>query len=251
MNIHSILNQVLGAGQQLTQQRSDNNLSGGLGNLLGGTGLGNLGNMLNDTENSLGRFLGNTENLKKLGTGAAAAGVLSMLLGGNGSRSLSGSIAKMGSLAAIGTLAYKAYQNWAQNHPQHAAVPSQNLIPSAERSADEIEQSSRVVLKAMVAAAKADGELSAAEQAAIIEQVGQEDAEVQAWLNQLLENPPSVEQIAQEVGNDDALAAEVYLASRIVCGELDRKEIAYLVNLQQALGLSDALVEQLEKQAGF
>ena len=53
------------------------------------------------------------------------------------------------------------------------------------------------------------------------------------------------------MGNDPALAAEIYLASRIVCGDLDRKEIVYLHELAEALHLDDALVEKLEHQAGF
>ena len=43
----------------------------------------------------------------------------------------------------------------------------------------------------------------------------------------------------------------LYLAARLVCQELSRKEIVFLAELAKALGLDDALVEQLEKQAGF
>ena len=44
--------------------------------------------------------------------GAMAAGVLALLLGTKGGRKLSGSALKLGSLAAIGGIGYKAYQNW-------------------------------------------------------------------------------------------------------------------------------------------
>lgn len=102
----------------------------------------------------------------------------------------------------------------------------------------------------MIAAAAADGAITADERSAIIAQVG-EDAEVLAWLEQELNNPATVEDIARQVGNDQALATQVYLAARAVCKDLERKEIVFLANLAEALGLPDALVEQLEKDAGF
>ncbi|VEI48034.1 Protein of uncharacterised function (DUF533) [Actinobacillus equuli] len=48
-----------------------------------------------------------TDKVAKIGGGAAAIGILSMIFGRNGGSSL----AKLGSLAAIGSLAYQAYQN--------------------------------------------------------------------------------------------------------------------------------------------
>ena len=62
------------------------------------------------------------------------------------------------------------------------------------------------------------------------------------------ERPATVEEIAAAVGNDEALAAETYLAARLVCADLSRKEIVFLSRLSQALKLDDQLVENLEKQ---
>ena len=64
-------------------------------------------------------------------------------------------------------------------------------------------------------------------------------------------HPISVAEIARIVGNNTALATKVYLAARLVCQDLSRKEIVFLSQLATALNLDDALVEQLEKQAGF
>ena len=215
MNINNILNQVLGAGQQYSRNGSvsGKGLGGLLQSALGGSnnarGVGGLGGLLQ-----------NSDQLKKLGGGAAAAGILSMILGGsNGSRGMAGSLAKMGSLAAVGSLAYKAYQDWQRNNEGSVQQGAAAQTRAANRG--------------------------------IVEQIGAEDREVQQWLQSIIANPPSVQQIAAEVGSDQGLAAEVYLAARIVCGDLDRKEIIYLANLQQALGLRDSFVELLEKQAGF
>lgn len=189
-----------------------------------------------------GLIKGNTKNdqIAKIGGGAAALGLISMLFGRNGGTSL----AKLGSLAALGSLAYQAYQKYqAQNTA--ASELNQNNFENVDQNA-----ASKVILQAMVAAAAADGTITEDEKATILSQVSQ-DAEVLEWISQEINNPASVEEIARQVGNNQALATQVYLAARAVCTNLERKEIVFLANLANALGLPDALVEQLEKDAGF
>ena len=224
MDFNSILNQVLNGGQQITQQRKS---GGTLGNILG--------NINNDT-------------LKGFGGGVAATGLLSLLMGkkGFGSNAL-----QMGSMAALGALAYNAWKNYQGGQAAPASAAQGQFIPAEERSQAQTAQASELTIKAMIAAAAADGRIDTAESSAILAQIGTENAEARAWLEQQIHNPPMPQTLAAEVGNDPALAAEIYLASRIVCGDLDRKEIVYLHELAEALHLDDALVEKLEHQAGF
>ena len=107
-----------------------------------------------------------------------------------------------------------------------------------------------LILRTMIAAAASDGDISVEEQQIIAKEAG-ENPQLAEWLEQEVQNPISVQEIAQLAGNDTALAANLYLAARLVCQELSRKEIVFLAELAKALGLDDALVEQLEKQAGF
>ncbi|HHW7519539.1 tellurite resistance TerB family protein [Mannheimia haemolytica] len=189
-----------------------------------------------------GLIKGNSKNdqIAKIGGGAAAIGLISMLFGRNGGSSL----AKLGSLAAIGSLAYQAYQKYqAQN--SSVSELSQNNFENVDENV-----ASKVILQAMIAAAASDGAITEEEKAAIVSQVGDE-AEVIEWIRQEMDTPATVEEIARQVGNDQALATQVYLASRAVCRDLERKEIVFLANLADALGLAEALVEQLEKDAGF
>ena len=224
MDFNSILNQVLNGGQQITQQRKS---GGTLGNILG--------NINNDT-------------LKGFGGGVAATGLLSLLMGkkGFGSNAL-----QMGSMAALGALAYNAWKNYQGGQAAPASAAQGQFIPAEERSQAQTAQASELTIKAMIAAAAADGRIDTAESSAILAQIGTENAEARAWLEQQIHNPPTPQSLAAEVGNDPALAAEIYLASRIVCGDLERKEIVYLHELAEALHLDDALVEKLEHQAGF
>ncbi|HDV7284315.1 Protein of uncharacterised function (DUF533) [Mannheimia haemolytica] len=189
-----------------------------------------------------GLIKGNSKNdqIAKIGGGAAAIGLISMLFGRNGGSSL----AKLGSLAALGSLAYQAYQKYqAQN--ASASELSQNSFENVDQNV-----ASKVILQAMIAAAAADGLITEDEKAAIVSQVG-DDVEVIEWIRQEMNTPATVEEIARQVGNDQALATQVYLAARAVCTNLERKEIVFLANLAEALGLAEALVEQLEKDAGF
>ncbi|MCK3657810.1 3-hydroxyisobutyrate dehydrogenase [Pasteurellaceae bacterium Pebbles2] len=183
-----------------------------------------------------------TDKVAKIGGGAAVIGALSMLFGRNGGSSL----AKLGSLAALGSIAYQAYQKYQQNQTQTAGAVSEASFNEAVSP-----NASQVVLMAMIAAAEADGAISEEEQRAILAEVG-DDVALQQWVQQAVANPATVDQIAQLVGNNQALAAQVYLAARMVCGaELARKEVIFLANLAEALSLEEAFVEQLEKQAGF
>lgn len=184
------------------------------------------------------------DSLTKVGGGAALGGILSMILGRSGGASL----AKLGSLAVLGNLAYQAYQNYQKSQ--------QNTQPNiSENAFDVLNSSSHVdvgelILRTMIAAAAADGEITEDEKQTIANEAGN-NPELAQWLAQEIQNPISINEIVRLVGNDTALASNVYLAARLVSKDLSRKEIIFLANLAQALGLDDALVEQLEKQAGF
>ena len=50
-----------------------------------------------------------------LKTGAVAAGMMALLVGTKSGRKFTGSALKLGSLAAVGGIAWQAYQNWSAN----------------------------------------------------------------------------------------------------------------------------------------
>lgn len=239
MNINELLNNILQISQQ-NQGISGRGLDKKLQEILNGY----------QNHNPLKNAFNDPDLIKKLGGGALAVGVLSLLLGGkdNNKRSVSGSIMRMGSLAAIGTLAYQALQNWQENQSHNAPLNQ----PSSNRAAQEAERNSRIILKAMIAAAQANGVIDDAERAMILQQIGAvEDEQTQRWLAHALNYPVTPQAIAEEVGQDPVLASEVYLTSRVICGTLDQQEIDYLQQLQGALGLDEQFVKQLEARAGF
>ena len=184
------------------------------------------------------------DSLTKVGGGAALGGILSMILGRSGGASL----AKLGSLAVLGNLAYQAYQNYQKSQQSSQPKISENAFDVLNSSSHV--DAGELILRTMIAAAAADGEITEDEKQIIANEAGN-NPELAQWLEQEIQNPISINEIAHLVGNDTALASNVYLAARLVSKDLSRKEIIFLADLAQALGLDDALVEQLEKQAGF
>ena len=108
--------------------------------------------------------------LNSFGGGALTGALASMLLKKKNTKKL----VKAGSVAALGFLAYKGYQNWKQNRQQD------ELPQSAFQPAGLIgENHSRVILQTMIAAAASDGLIDDAERAAIERESGN-DAEMAA-----------------------------------------------------------------------
>lgn len=193
--------------------------------------------------------------------GAMAAGVLALLLGTKSGRKLSGSALKIGSLAAIGGIGYKAYQNWAseknateQQYKDMAQdIGRENsdrgtLVNFDTMDAKDAEDRSQVLLKAMIAAAKADGHVNSKEVAAIEEQISKLGLgdETASLIQNEIAKPLDVKEVAA-LASDQAMAAEIYLVSTVITDRENSMEREYLASLATEMGLPDALVVQLQE----
>jgi hypothetical protein len=201
----------------------------------------NFQNLLNQVLDGVQKTAGDKNLLGKIGGGAAAVGLASMLLGKKTRKNL----LKTGSSAALGALAYHAYQSWQQSRNTEAPPAQNAFAPQGTQSED----SGRLILKTMIAAAAADGSIDETERSLIEQESG--GSEESQWLLAETRNPAAPAELAALAGGDTAAAAEAYLAARMVCGELSRKEIVFLSQLADAFRLDPQLVEQLERQAGF
>ena len=102
----------------------------------------------------------------------------------------------------------------------------------------------------MITAAAADGEITEDEKQTIANEAGN-NPELAQWLAQEIQNPISINEIARLVGNDTALASNVYLAARLVSKDLSRKEIIFLADLAQALGFRRYACRTIRKTSRF
>ncbi|MBD9589053.1 tellurite resistance TerB family protein [Pseudomonas sp. PDM03] len=234
MNTSDLLEQLLRAGQgSMTQQGGgapQGGMGGGLGGLLGGLLGGGGGGGANA---GLGGLLGGL-----LGGGSAMGGATQRRSGGG---------TNYAALASLGMMAFQAYQAW-QN--SQAAAPQQAPRTVDLLSGPEVEDHSHAVLRALIAAAKADGRIDDAEKQMISTEIGRhtDDPELQQWLDDEVARPLDPADVAQSA-TDPAMAAEMYLASVMLVDDQQDAERSYLDELAAALQIDPDLQVHLEQQA--
>ena len=182
------------------------------------------------------------------GKGALAGGALALLLGNRRARKM----ATLGGLAAVGALAYRAYGDWKrqQDGASSGAAVAQPPPFAPALSAPEAETHSQALLKALIAAAKADGHVDERERATIEGEFVRldADAETRQWLQAELQKPLDPAEVAAAAASPE-LAAQMYAASVMVVDEQNFMERAYLDELARQLKLDDGLKATLEQQA--
>ncbi|MCH9697831.1 MAG: tellurite resistance TerB family protein [Gammaproteobacteria bacterium] len=179
--------------------------------------------------------------------GAIGAGLLALLVGTGAGRAVGGAALKMGSLAAVGGLAYKAFQNW---QSVHAGKPVSEAASADQLDGEAAQNRSVALLRAMIAAAKADGHIDESEIKKIKKQLGklELDGDTLQFLQTELTKPVNAADIAAAADSPNA-AAEIYLVSRIIINETNAQEKAYLAELAKQLGLKSTLVAELDYKA--
>ena len=228
----SLLDQLLKSGQQMLEKKTgtpgsaSNAGKGGLGDLLGSGGLGGM--------------------LSGAGGGALAASALGLLLGNKSARKYGGQALTYGGLAALGVLAYKAYGNWQANQGTAPQTEPQTIdrVP-----APQVEQHSQAILKALVAAAKADGHVDERERQLIDGELNKlnGDPALRQWLQAELNKPLDPAEVARAATTPE-IAAEMYIASLVLVDEEHFMERAYLEELAKQLKLDPGLKTELEAQ---
>lgn len=191
----------------------------------------------------------------KMGAGVAAGGLGAVVLGTNTGRALVGSALKIGALALIGGLAYKAVQNYQAGKPVLGdRGQPQGLIEAPSGSGYEARavthDTALLYIRAMIAAAAADGRIDAQEQDKIMGGLKQAgiDREAEEFLAQELNNPATTADLAAAV-NGDAEAVQVYTAARIAVDVDNDEEHDFLVALANDLGLDQELVAHIDATA--
>ncbi|MBO1076523.1 tellurite resistance TerB family protein [Roseomonas marmotae] len=189
--------------------------------------------------------------------GAAGAGLIGLLLGGRKKGKGVGGLLSHGGAAALGALAYRAYQNWQQGQaPASAAPATVQDVQAADAGfgaalpAADGQPFALALVRAMIGAAKADGHVDAEEQQAIfahVEQAGL-DAEAKALVFDALSQPTDLNAIAASARTQEQ-GAELYLATRLAIDPDHPAEHAYLDALAHRLKLPADLAAHLNAQA--
>lgn len=225
-----------------------------------------------DSNGLVGKMLGGMAT-KNFAAGLLTGGVATSLLGG-GKDTLE-TVAKVGGMALLGTLAYKAFGNYQQ---QKATGGNASVVDAVKTSATGMvgqagglisgllagkaaqnaalpatapvnSDLSLAIIRAMIGAAKADGHMDAVESQKIIGQLESAGVGIQekALIMQEMANTQDVNNIAA-ASKTPQEAAQVYLAALLVCDSQCTTEQQYLASLANALRLEPAFTHSLQQE---
>jgi uncharacterized membrane protein YebE (DUF533 family) len=238
MNLQNILNSL---SQNADQPQQDSNLQN---NQAAASPLGGLSSLIP------GGLMG----------GAAAGGVMALLLGSKSTRKMAKKVATIGGTAVLGGLAYKAYGNWQQNKALGQTQPltdrdielAAQIQPFTDTASRDTVQNPLIMtmIKTMIAASKADGNIDAVEHKRLSDAIegAQLSASDKGAVFDLMARDIPVYEIANGVSQDEH-KAQVYLSGYLAIEVDNHAERTFLNNLAMALDLPRGLPAYLEQQA--
>lgn len=224
MNAQELLDQLLASGKELAAQGKD----------LVDEGTDYASDLIELPEEGPER----EKMIKNLSAGAAAGGLLALLVGTKSGRKVLSPLIKVGSVAALAAVGYKAWENY-QGDP-------------GDGTPEDQEQQSLAILQAMMSASKADGHVSEEENAAITGQIkatGLQDSAMSILVEQM--NKPADASRIASLAATPKMAADLYLASLVITSEKNDAEERYLQDLADQLKLDPALVTEIRKEAAL
>lgn len=226
--------QAGGLGSILGQLGQSSGNSGGLGGLLG-----QLGQASGGQSGGLGSILGGLTGASGGNSQSGLGSVLGGLLSGNQQQSqasgglggLLSSLSQGSNTGGLGGLLNQAMDN----------VGEPNTQPSAED-----EDAAGVLLSAMLQAAKADGQIDAEEQKAILEHLDDATPEEMTFIKQQMDAPVDPQGLASSVPN--GMQQQAYAMSLLAIDLDNQNEAKYLDQFAKSLGLDANTVNSIHAQ---
>ncbi len=222
---------------------------GGLGGLLGGGGAGGgLGGLLGGAGGAaggLGSLLGGQQGQQQQGgggllggQGGGAAGGLGGLLGGAQQGGLGGLLEGLGGAQGGAAGGLGGLLNGAMTGQQPAEAPTQQQ-----------EETAKILIQAMVNAAKSDGQIDESEQQKIVANLGEEvsESERQFVLSEM-QAPLDVDGFIASVPK--GAEQQVYLMSLMAIDLDSQAEAQYLDKLREGFGMTPEASNAIHTQLG-
>jgi uncharacterized membrane protein YebE (DUF533 family) len=155
-------------------------------------------------------------------------------------------------MAILATIAMAALRNWSQSRGAgQGLLDSASTLAPGDMNALTAPETERLVLQAMISAAKADGSVDESEVQRIMGQIDDDGVspEEKRFLAEELRKPIDLPSLVEAVPTP-AVAAQVYGASLFVMKVDTEAEEEYLGQLAEALGLDEGTVERLHQLTG-
>jgi uncharacterized membrane protein YebE (DUF533 family) len=249
------MNDILGAltqsgvsgtsGKRMRRAMTDGGKAprGMLDGLFGGAGGDGIGNVLGTVLEDASRAVGGRQNLAVGGIGALAGALL-----GGGKRAM-GSAVGVGVASLLGAMAFSALKKGGQPAPQ---VPAELKAVRTPEEEQQVDRKAALIFRAMINAAKADGEIDRAEADRIVGKIGEMGGgqEAQSFVLSEMQKPMETDALIAEASGRPELAAQLYAASLLAIEVDTPAEKAYLQDFGQRLGLNAETVTALEEALG-
>jgi uncharacterized membrane protein YebE (DUF533 family) len=220
----------------------------GLSSMLGGASsgsgsLGSLGGLLGSVLGDAQQAVGGKDNLALGGLGALAGALL-----GGGGKSMGGALGG-GVMALLAAMAYKALKGSGAETP---GVPMGLAEPKTDAERQGLEQHAELIIKAMINAAKADGQIDQGEVQRIIGKLheGGMDQNDQQYLIMEMQKPMETQQLIAAAQGRPDVAAQIYAASLLAIEVDTPAEKQYLNQLASGLGLTPQVTQQIHGLVG-
>ncbi len=244
-----LLGSVLG-GNNASQSSSGGGLGSLLGSVLGGgssqqSGGGGLGDLL-------GSVLGGSSRNTSQSSGGGLGDLLGSVLGGGGNSGAAqgGALEDLIQSSGLGGLLGGALVKHAQTIDPDAPtpMPDDNSMLPADLDPQQANEQAMVLIRAMLNAAKADGEFDEAEQEAILSKLGDATEEEIEFIRNELSKPLDIDRFANEVPR--GMERQIYTLS-LSAIDLDKQsEADYLGQLAQALRIDPQEANAIHEQLG-
>lgn len=196
-----------------------------------------------DAMRLLGGLLGNNS----LGRGLGGQ-VLNTLMRGTGRRRGSSTAASV-----LGGLAIAAVQQYMRsaNTPSQAPPTISTLagMEAPPLNHGQAEQQARLLVEAMLAAARADGQVDRDEQAKILSQLGELDADERQFLQDTMARPVDLDDLARRTPTE--LRGALYAAALSAIQVDTLEETHFLQELAAKLGLSSQELGEIHGDLGL
>jgi len=165
--------------------------------------------------------------MARLGTGASQAGA-------SAQAGLAGLMKTLGAAAAAGTT---------------QSAQMLDALTGTTAATATLEENAKLMIRAMIQAAKADGEIDDEERARIMAYLGDVSDEERAYVEEQMAAP--VDALALAGDTNAAMRSQVYATAAMAVRVDTPGEVDYLNNLATALGLDSAEVARIRSQMGL
>jgi len=206
----------------------------------------------------VGKMLGGSSG----GSGGGLGGLLGGLLGGGGSNTSSGNsgggltdligglAGKQGGGGLGGILDSLGDSNISQSQGGSLGDLFNNALQGKEPASvtNEEEENAKVLLRAMINAAKSDGDIDKAEQQKITEHLGDISEDEANFVRQELQSPLDTVSFINTVPR--GMEQQVYLMSLLAIDLDSNKEAHYLDQLAKGLNISHQVSNQIHEKLG-